>query len=263
MSDKVAVERDAEMAASMDLPSRAFPLTNGCRESRFQAVCRQSVLNEIYRHGASTREIEICGVLVGDAYMDDRGPFLYIEASIRGEHASNLAAQVTFTAATWSHIHECMEKHPGKKIVGWYHTHPGFGIFLSAADMFIHDNFFDVPWQVAFVYDPLSHEEGMFYWRAGKAVQEPVLAEQDAPAETDGMRVQEICQAQPKSATDPLTARVEKLERRLARLIVAMTLVVLLTLAWPWVQPQILSYFGQADSGDPPAPSPNVEDTAK
>jgi len=32
-----------------------------------------------------------------------------------------------------------------KKIVGWYHSHPGFGIFLSEYDLFIHRNFFTAP----------------------------------------------------------------------------------------------------------------------
>ena len=35
-------------------------------------------------------------------------------------------------------------------------------------DLFIHDNFFNFPWQIAFVYDPLGGDEGSFVWRAGK-----------------------------------------------------------------------------------------------
>ena len=54
-------------------------------------------------------------------------------------------------------------------MIGWYHTHPGFGIFLSDMDVFICDNFFNLPWQVAFVYDPLGGDEGNFVWRAGQA----------------------------------------------------------------------------------------------
>ena len=46
-------------------------------------------------------------------------------------------------------------EHSEERIVGWYHTHPGFGIFLSGMDLFIQDHFFNLPWQVAFVYDPL------------------------------------------------------------------------------------------------------------
>src|SRR5439155_15730472 len=48
-------------------------------------------------------------------------------------------------------------------------------IFLSGMDLFIQDNFFNLPWQVAFVYDPLGKDEGMFIWRHGKPEREPFL----------------------------------------------------------------------------------------
>jgi len=37
---------------------------------------------------------------------------------------------------------EIDKKHRDKKIVGWIHTHPDFGIFLSEYDKFIQQNFF-------------------------------------------------------------------------------------------------------------------------
>ncbi len=53
---------------------------------------------------------------------------------------------------------------PGERIVGWYHSHPGFGVFLSEHDTFIHRNFFSSPDHVAWVYDPHTDEEGCFGW---------------------------------------------------------------------------------------------------
>jgi proteasome lid subunit RPN8/RPN11 len=38
-------------------------------------------------------------------------------------------------------------------MVGWYHTHPDWGVFLSSMDMFICDNFFN-KLDVAYVIDP-------------------------------------------------------------------------------------------------------------
>jgi hypothetical protein len=40
--------------------------------------------------------------------------------------------------------------------VGWYHTHPGFGVEFSEMDLFIQRNFFSGPTQIALVTDPLS-----------------------------------------------------------------------------------------------------------
>jgi hypothetical protein len=82
--------------------------------------------------------------------------------------AVGAAATVTFTHEAWEHVHsELDRRYPGEKIVGWYHSHPGFGIFLSREDMFIHENFFSEWWQVAYVVDPLAGEEGIFGWRDG------------------------------------------------------------------------------------------------
>ncbi len=99
-----------------------FPVAEQ-RGTGVQIVVRQSVLHEIYRHGQSTIEVEICGVLVGNTYRDELGAFVYVTASIRGAHAQSLNAQVTFTAETWQHIQAELDRdHAGLRILGWYHN---------------------------------------------------------------------------------------------------------------------------------------------
>ena len=55
--------------------------------------------------------------------------------------------------------------------MGWYHTHPDFGVFLSSHDLFIHRHFFGQPLQVAYVVDPIRQTRGFFQWR-GDALDE-------------------------------------------------------------------------------------------
>ena len=55
--------------------------------------------------------------------------------------------------------------------MGWYHTHPSFGIFLSHHDLFIHHHFFAQPLQVAYVVDPIQQTRGFFQWRGGDMAQ--------------------------------------------------------------------------------------------
>jgi hypothetical protein len=77
---------------------------------------------------------------------------------------------VTFTHQTWSKINSEMDtKFVHLSIVGWYHTHPDFGIFLSDRDRFIQEHFFSGPGQIAHVIDPIRKIEGVFVWRDGKA----------------------------------------------------------------------------------------------
>ena len=119
------------------------------------------VARQIRQHARSCQKTEVCGVLIGS----DSNGSLAIDACIAGLNAAQAGTHVTFTQDTWEHIYRTKDtKYPDNRIVGWYHSHPGFGVFLSDHDTFIHKNFFSSPLQVAWVYDPLSDEEGCFGW---------------------------------------------------------------------------------------------------
>jgi proteasome lid subunit RPN8/RPN11 len=123
------------------------------------------VARQIRQHAHSSTKAEICGVLIGQ----DRDGVIKIEASITGLKAEEAGAHVTFTQDTWEHIYKIKDNEfPNERIVGWYHSHPGFGVFLSEHDTFIHKNFFSSPGQVAWVVDPHSDEEGCFGWVGGR-----------------------------------------------------------------------------------------------
>ena len=99
----------------------------------------------------------------------DRDHRIEVAACIEGQNAEEAGAHVTFTQDTWEHIYAIKDqKYPEERIVGWYHSHPGFGVFLSDHDTFIHRNFFSSPGQVAWVFDPHSDEEGCFGWVDGR-----------------------------------------------------------------------------------------------
>jgi proteasome lid subunit RPN8/RPN11 len=131
----------------------------------FRVLLSEQAFDRAVARGDSDTTREIGGVLVGDVFKDDAGPYLLIESTVDALHAEEKGAELTFTHATWEHIHKEMDgKHQGKRVVGWYHTHPGFGVFLSDRDQFIHKSFFNLPFQVALVYDPKTHEHGLFTW---------------------------------------------------------------------------------------------------
>jgi proteasome lid subunit RPN8/RPN11 len=175
-------QRDAENVAKEHWPSLNMPGRVPGRTNKYQVLFRRSVLNDIRSHGLTNPDVEVCGVLVGDIYCDAQGPWCFVEANIRGNYASGRNAQVTFTSETWTQIHQEMDdKYADKRILGWYHTHPGFGIFLSEMDVFIQDNFFSQLWQIAFVDDPKGGDRGSFVWRKGVPVREEYLVDEDVP----------------------------------------------------------------------------------
>ncbi|HST09467.1 MAG TPA: Mov34/MPN/PAD-1 family protein, partial [Terriglobales bacterium] len=141
------------------------------RKSRAQdsSVIRidSEVVRLIRQHARSESKTEVCGVLIGNE--TDNG--INVSSCIAGVNATQGGAHVTFTQDTWEHIYKIKDKEfPNERILGWYHSHPGFGVFLSDHDTFIHRNFFSSKRQVAWVYDPHSDEEGCFGWQGDRIV---------------------------------------------------------------------------------------------
>jgi proteasome lid subunit RPN8/RPN11 len=175
--------RDADRIPANQWLRRAVSRGVTGRGKGFQVVFASGVVEDIRAHGVSSLEAEVCGVLVGNVYSDDRGPWCRVTANIRGNGAAGRNAQVTFTGETWAHINHLMDtRHPEERIVGWYHTHPGFGIFLSEMDLFIQENFFGEPWQIAYVDDPKGGDCGAFVWGKGAAVRRAHLIEPPSAA---------------------------------------------------------------------------------
>ncbi|MBI3926621.1 MAG: Mov34/MPN/PAD-1 family protein [Armatimonadetes bacterium] len=137
---------------------RKFPGPAGV-DVPLRVVLDPGVMTELHAHARETLEQEVGGVLAGDLCQDDHGPFVHIRALVRALHAKEGRTDLTFTQETWDSIHKSMEKeHPKYQILGWYHTHPGYGVEFSDMDLFIQRNFFPAPTQLALVTDPLSGE---------------------------------------------------------------------------------------------------------
>ena len=131
----------------------------------------EKILQEFWDWSKSDLNHELGGVFVGDLYSYRGINYLEIAGYIKAQHYVNTAASFRFTHDTWSAITRDRENHFGDKVVvGWHHTHPGYGIFLSSTDMFSHRSFFNLPWMFALVVDPRAGNLGFFQWKKGKVV---------------------------------------------------------------------------------------------
>jgi proteasome lid subunit RPN8/RPN11 len=156
----------------------------------------------IAEHARQDLSVEICGVLVGHWERDDHGPYTKVTNYIRCDNAASKLAEVTFTHESWAQINKEMDsRFADARIVGWYHSHPDFGIFLSDRDCFIHEHFFSGPGQVAYVVDPVRELEGVFAWRAGKP--QPL----DHYWVGDSIRTVDASQRKPEASSSALSAR--------------------------------------------------------
>ncbi len=166
MSDPSSTGPDASAMAEEGLPEERFP---GAGRRPFRVHFAAEAHRDVWEHAQADTSVEICGVLLGLWKQDDDGPYVAISAAVRGDAATSKFAEVTFTQEAWARIHKTVDaEYADRSIVGWYHTHPDFGVFLSERDVFIHQHFFDGPGQVAHVVDPIRRSEGVFAWRNGK-----------------------------------------------------------------------------------------------
>jgi proteasome lid subunit RPN8/RPN11 len=149
---------------------RTFPGPRGV-DSPLRVAMEKEPYADVTAHAHESLDAEICGVLAGAVCEDDEGVFVHVQAAIRGASARESNARVTFTQETWNAVHETLERrYPDLRIVGWYHSHPGFGVEFSEMDVFIQKNFFPSPAQIALVTDPLGGDTAICR-NAGKGVE--------------------------------------------------------------------------------------------
>lgn len=153
-----------------------------------------AVMAGIEKHAYSNLEAEVGGVFYGSI----SGKNTVISGSVPASKASAEQMTLTFTHEVWEDIYREGEKNfPGEQIVGWYHTHPSFGLFLSEYDQFIQKNFFANSGQLALVIDPIAgnmgwfelkkNEINMFYEEPTKTGPKPRLADAQKPQNNKSM----------------------------------------------------------------------------
>jgi proteasome lid subunit RPN8/RPN11/LysM repeat protein len=152
----------------------------------------------ILDYSVSDTSQELGGILLGNYSKKEEHYQVSVEAAVKALYTEAKKGSVTFTHKTWEHINKVREEqYPDYKVVGWFHTHPGFGIFLSGYDKFIHKNFFNLPWQIAYVVDPIAGQHGFFGWSNDSIVKLPFKAlvapyrreEKIVPVETEEKKV--------------------------------------------------------------------------
>lgn len=96
---------------------------------------KQDVYRALEKYALVDVEHERGTILLGD-YCEDLGKIhVVISNYIEARYTDASASTLTFTHETWDYVYkEQGAKYPDKKIVGWQHTHPSYGIFLSNYD---------------------------------------------------------------------------------------------------------------------------------
>jgi proteasome lid subunit RPN8/RPN11 len=133
-------------------------------------MVREGLLDLVLDYSEKDTTRELGGLLLG-SFVEGDHPRVELRNFVPFEDARSHAASLTITHESWSVMtREIGHRFPDDQVVGWHHTHPNLGVFLSGYDLFIHRHFFSEVWQVALVVDPIRQEFGFFQWRGDSVV---------------------------------------------------------------------------------------------
>ncbi len=166
--DKVAaIERKEKHKTEIKVQS-----SKGGETGDLSIYLEAGVLQQIYYHLSFDTSRERGGILLGNFIKSEGGHSVEISDIVAAQDTESSGTRLKFTIDTWRKVDEESErKYPkGEKIIaGWYHSHPGMGVFVSDYDQDVHKAFHSW-WQVALVIDPKRKDVAFFVSRSGKLV---------------------------------------------------------------------------------------------
>lgn len=108
---------------------------------------------------------ELGGLLLGRAYgvlrQGETSPLaIHICSAIPSNEFESTGVSLRMDPEIWDRVREQLVD--GMLVVGWYHSHPNLGAFFSGTDRRTQSAFFNHPYSLGAVFDPIRGEEKWF-----------------------------------------------------------------------------------------------------
>ena len=131
----------------------------------FEESAHRQMLSDAARDTAR----EHGGILMGEAFQDVGGRYyVVVRVATAAFDSKGSPTHLQFRPESWQPVWDRLQESPTLRIMGWYHTHPRLGVFLSGTDLRTQRLYFSAPWQIAVVIDPAAREIGYFFGASGK-----------------------------------------------------------------------------------------------
>lgn len=159
-------------------------LTAQWSHDRILVFIQQAAYKAMHAHARSDLRRECTGLMVGQVFHDpeQKLPFVIIEQIFAINATAQSSAHVHVDADRFAQARSVIERqYPGNVIVGWYHTHPNLGIFLSGTDRQVTEGLFNASWHIATVIDPVRNDEGSFVERGANRISGLVVSKRHTP----------------------------------------------------------------------------------
>ncbi|MDP3910973.1 MAG: hypothetical protein Q8Q14_11340, partial [Gemmatimonadales bacterium] len=151
MSAKEATPQPMPVERSI-LWSAASDKSRESQKSRapYPIFFQQEAVVALHEHLKGSPQQAIFGFLIGNLFRDPESGVLFpiIDKTLRLNQAIYGDKTEVVVERLWARMQQQLERAAGL-LLGWYHSHPGQGGFLTAHDVTTHEKFFTDPWQVA------------------------------------------------------------------------------------------------------------------
>ncbi|HKM09729.1 MAG TPA: Mov34/MPN/PAD-1 family protein [Candidatus Methanomethylophilaceae archaeon] len=136
----------------------------------------ESVISKMALHGdlGFADSKEVMGFIMGTVYSDEEGDYAIAEG-IATTRLLSTDISVRFDPESFEDLFLSMDESKGDKIVGWYHTHPGFSCYLSETDLKTHVGMFGEGLGFSIVLDPSDETLMVFTVKDGKPEKEQMI----------------------------------------------------------------------------------------
>jgi len=123
------------------------------------------VYTYLYKYAKFYRGEERAAALIG-TFMEDSGQMCaVISGAVQIPPETKGETGELFLETHLEEIQKQMEKYfPDKELMGWMHTQPGYGIFLTTQDLLIQKKYFKEAFQTLMIIDPIEDMDAFFAW---------------------------------------------------------------------------------------------------
>lgn len=179
-------------ALELQLPADVPPMdfTHGNTVNTIGVFVLKGVIEQINSQVEGDYKNETGGVLIGYPFININKPetkFTVITHCVPTQSSSKSRGHFTVSPDELIRVRtEIENKYSGLIVVGWYHSHPGLGVFLSSQDMQIIKSIYNAEWHIAYVVDHINRQHGFFYGEKGIRISEVFVLEQ-TPACVDAI----------------------------------------------------------------------------
>ena len=157
---KIVGERKKELKILPPPPKNRIIHPEKGSEGMFEIYISKVSMDRIIEHckAYSQKRLEVMGLLIGDIFKWDEHVFSLVKNTVTTElKATNIS--VKFDRDGFEGLFTKLDYLDyDYVIVGWYHSHPGLGCFLSQKDIETQKRMFNKPFHTALVVDPIKRE---------------------------------------------------------------------------------------------------------